>query len=66
VQCQKFFENAVTSLILGIEDFETGTDERMLSAARNYYAGLLLLAKECLVNAVPAAEAMDVIGAKFW
>lgn len=61
----EIFENAVTSIILGIEDFETGSDERMLSAARNYYAGLLLLAKECLVNTVPAADAMDVISAKF-
>lgn len=61
----EIFENAVTSIILGIEDFENGTDERMLSSARNYYAGLLLLAKECLVSAVPEADAMDVIGAKF-
>lgn len=61
----EIFENAVTSITLGIEDFETGTDERMLSAARNYYAGLLLLAKECLVCAAPEAEAMEVIGAKF-
>ncbi len=61
----EIFENAVTSITLGIEDFETGTDERMLSAARNYYAGLLLLAKECLVCAAPEADAMEIIGAKF-
>jgi hypothetical protein len=61
----EIFENAITSITLGIEDFRTGTDKRMLSAARNYYAGLLLLAKECLLRAAPAAEAMDVIGAKF-
>lgn len=61
----EIFKNAVTSITLGIEDFETGTDERMLSAARNYYAGLLLLAKECLVCAAPEADAMEVIGAKF-
>ncbi len=42
----EIFENAVTSIILGIEDFKHGSDERMLSAARNYYAGLLLLANE--------------------
>ena len=59
----KIFENAVTSIILGIEDFET--DDRMLSAARNYYAGLLLLAKECLVHAAPEADPMHIIGAKF-
>ncbi|MBK1622055.1 hypothetical protein [Afifella marina] len=61
----EIFDNAITSIALGIEDFETGTDERMLSAARNYYAGLLLLAKECLVRAAPKADAMEVIGAKF-
>ena len=61
----EIFDNAITSIVLGIEDFETGTDDRMLSAARNYYAGLLLLAKECLVRAAPQADAMDVIGAKF-
>ena len=59
------FNNAIVSLKLGIEDFETGSEERMLSAARNYYAGLLLLAKECLLRAAPAASAMDVIGARF-
>lgn len=61
----EIFDNAITSIVLGIEDFETGTDERMLSAARNYYAGLLLLAKECLVRAAPRADAMEIIGAKF-
>jgi hypothetical protein len=61
----EIFENAITSIVLGIEDFETGSDARMLSAARNYYAGLLLLAKECLVRAAPKADAMKVIGAKF-
>lgn len=61
----EIFENAIASILLGIEDFETGTDERMLSAARNYYAGLLLLAKECLVRAAPNADAMEIIGAKF-
>jgi RNase P subunit RPR2 len=61
----QIFDNAVASLRLGIEDFKTGNDDRMLSAARNYYAGLLLLAKECLVKEVPKADAMEVIGAKF-
>ncbi|QPM89112.1 hypothetical protein [Pseudooceanicola algae] len=59
------FDNAITSIALGIEDFETGPDARMLSAARNYYAGLLLLAKECLIRAAPEADPMEVIGAKF-
>lgn len=59
------FDNAVTSITLGVEDFQNGSDARMLSAARNYYAGLLLLGKECLIRAAPDAEPMGVIGAKF-
>ena len=59
------FENAVTSIVLGIEDFREGSDARMLSAARNYYAGVLLLGKECLVRAAPDADPMEIIGAKF-
>lgn len=61
----EIFNNAVTSILLGIEDFQEGSDARMLSAARNYYAGLLLLGKECLIRAAPEADPMEVIGAKF-
>jgi hypothetical protein len=61
----EIYDNAVASIILGIEDFREGSDARMISAARNYYAGLLLIAKECLVRAAPEADAMEVIGAKF-
>lgn len=61
----EIFDNAVTSIRMGIEDFETDDDDRMMSAARNYYAGLLLLAKECLVRTAPAAEAMTIVGARF-
>ncbi|MBW8640396.1 hypothetical protein K1W69_24605 [Hoeflea sp. WL0058] len=61
----ELFSNAVTSIRLGIEDFETDDSDRMLSAARNYYAGLLLLAKECLIRAAPEAEPSQIIGARF-
>ena len=59
------FENAVTSIRLGIEDFEDGSDGRILSATRNYYAGLILLAKECLIREVPESNSMEIIGARF-
>lgn len=59
------FDNALDSIILGIEDLREGTDRRVLSAARNYYAGLLLLGKECLIRSAPEAEPMEVIGARF-
>lgn len=61
----EIYDNAIASIIVGIEDFENGSDRRILSSARNYYAGLLLLAKECLVRSAPTADAMEVIGAKF-
>ena len=58
------YQNAITSIRLGIEDFQTDEDDRMISSARNYYAGFCLLAKECLVRAAPHADPMQVIGAK--
>ncbi len=40
--------NAVASIRLGVEDFESGGQDRHLSAARNMHAGVLLLFKERL------------------
>jgi len=65
MRASEILDNAIASIVLGVEDFETGSEKRMLSAARNYHAGLPLLAKECLVRAAPNADAMDIIGAKF-
>lgn len=62
----EIIENAITSIKLGIEDFQTGDDDRMLSAARNYYAGLLLLAKECLVNTVPDTHHSECAYSQCW
>ena len=59
------FNNAIQSIVLGIEDYNDGKNARMLSAARNYYAGLLLLAKECLIFAAPKSKPMEIIGTKF-
>ncbi len=41
-------ENAVTSIQLGLEDFSSEDERRVISAARNLYAGVLLLCKEVL------------------
>lgn len=46
-------ENAANSIRLGLEDFDTGKDDRLLSAARNLHAGLLLLYKEKLRRLSP-------------
>ena len=59
------FKNAVQSIILGLEDYQTEDAERTLSAVRNYYAGLLLLAKEVLVRAVPDADESEILAANY-
>lgn len=56
------FNNAIQSIQAGVEDFEYGTPPRLGSAVRNFYAGVLLLAKEALVRAVPNADPQDIIG----
>ena len=61
----KLFDNAVQSIRLGLEDYEAEDPARTLSAIRNFYAGLLLLAKEVLVRAVPDADDWYVIAANY-
>jgi DNA-directed RNA polymerase subunit M/transcription elongation factor TFIIS len=45
--------NAAQSIRLGIEDFESADDDRLISATRNLYAGVLLLYKEKLRRLSP-------------
>jgi len=59
------FGNAVQSIQLGVEDYQANDPKRALSAVRNFYAGVLLLAKEVLVRAAPDASPEDVIGARY-
>lgn len=58
------FQNAVASIRMGVEDFRQQDHDRDVSAVRNFYAGVLLLAKEALVRAAPHADPELVIGAK--
>lgn len=58
------FENAIASIRMGVEDFRQQDHDRDISAVRNFYAGLLLLAKEALIRAAPNADPQHVIGAK--
>lgn len=58
-------QNAVQSIQLGVEDYQASDSKRVLSAARNFYAGVLLLAKEVLVRAAPNAGPQHVIGARY-
>jgi len=47
-------ENAITSIQLGLEDYASTDGRRVISAARNLYAGVLLLCKEVLRQLSPA------------
>ena len=40
------FNNAVASIRMGVEDYTNKDGNRALSAVRNFYSGVLLLAKE--------------------
>lgn len=57
-------ENAIASIRMGIEDFRQQDSDRDISAVRNFYAGVLLLAKEAIIRAAPEADPQMVIGAK--
>jgi hypothetical protein len=46
-------ENAIVSIQLGLEDYGSGDKRRVVSAARNLYAGVLLLCKEVLRRLSP-------------
>lgn len=46
-------QNAANSIRLGLEDFQSDEDDRLLSASRNFYAGILLLYKEKLRRLSP-------------
>lgn len=47
-------ENAIAAIQVGVEDYHTGEKKRLLSAVRNIYSGILLLAKEKLRRLSPA------------
>lgn len=49
---------------MGVEDFRQQDPDRDISAVHNFYAGVLLLAKEALVRAAPDTDPEVVIGAK--
>jgi transposase-like protein len=49
-------ENAIVSIQLGLEDYASEDRRRVLSAARNLYAGVLLLCKEVLRRLSPAGS----------
>jgi hypothetical protein len=52
------FDNAIQSIQLGIEDYQANDPRRALSAVRNFYSGVLLLAKEVLVRLQTLSQKM--------
>jgi ribosomal protein L37E len=52
--------NAVESIQVGVEDYQSATRPRLLSAVRNIHAGILLLYKEALSRESPA-DSDDVL-----
>ncbi|MCO6406778.1 hypothetical protein [Hoeflea alexandrii] len=61
----ELLENAVVSIQLGVEDYQANDPRRAISAVRNFYAGVLLLAKETLVRAAPEADLDDLVAARY-
>ena len=57
----RLLDNAIESIRVGVEDYETQQEARSRSAVRNLHAGLLLLAKWVLVKSVPNAREDEVI-----
>jgi len=52
------YENAIDSIIVGVEDFLSDDERRTLSAIRNVHAGILLLCKEKLRQLSPDGEVL--------
>ncbi|QCE33478.1 hypothetical protein FAI41_07775 [Acetobacteraceae bacterium] len=46
-------DNAILSIELGVEDYQTDEDRRIISSLRNLYAGVLLLCKQVLFEKSP-------------
>lgn len=59
------FRNAIDSIQVGVEDFTSDDPKRAASAIRNFYAGLLLLAKEVLIRAAPEAKELEVVSENY-
>lgn len=59
------FDNAIASIQLGVEDYQSNDPRRPISAVRNFYAGVLLLAKEALVRAAPEADPREVLATRY-
>lgn len=64
-QRDRLFKNARDAIDMGITDYSAGSPTRAASGVRNFYSGVLLLAKYVLAAKAPAADIMTVIGKHF-
>lgn len=55
-QNMSILQNAIDSIILGMEDFKSPDPRRLVSATRNIFAGILLLFKHKLSSMSPAGS----------
>lgn len=59
-------QNAVHSIRIGLEDYQNDEDHgRLISAVRNFYAGVLLLGKQCLLAQCQDEDPMSVLASQF-
>ncbi len=58
------YNNAIQSLQLGLEDYDSDDNKRHISAVRNCYAGILLLAKHVLTEVAPKADQKLLLAAR--
>ena len=56
--------NALISIQMVIEDYQSTDPRRPVSAVRNFYARVLRLGKQCILNEAPNADPMEVIGVR--
>jgi plasmid stabilization system protein ParE len=61
----RLFANAVESIQAGIEDYAANDPKRTASAVRNFYAGVLLLAKDVLLGKVPNATPEAILADRY-
>lgn len=61
---QRILRNAVAAIQVGVEDYQSQDERRLLSAIRNIYAGILLLAKAHLARLSPPGTNEALIKSK--
>ena len=59
------FDNAIASISLGVEDYARREGHRAQSAIRNFYFGVLLLAKELLAREAPGVAIEDILAERY-